>query len=143
MNLSRREQILDLVPPLEITHPHMNVENVEGAESGFEVGTDTPSSRMMRPRQIHTVPCEDRPPAKQRVSVWPSTMVPRAAKDEIHFERGGQRFHLTFLRFRIRKNFLQCDDVGIQFGEHVSYSLDGHTAVHSAAFMDVVRNDTH
>ena len=49
MNLLRREQTFDLVPPFEIIRAHVYVENVQRAEGCFQIGSNAAPPSMMRP----------------------------------------------------------------------------------------------
>src|SRR5437879_4893434 len=74
MNLLRGEETFDLMPPLEITCAHVNVEDVQRAERGFQIGSDAASPSVMRPGQIHVGRPGDWPPAQECIAVRPAAV---------------------------------------------------------------------
>jgi hypothetical protein len=70
-------------------------------------------------------------------------MVARTAEGKIQFQRRSERLDLTQVGVANGKDFLKRDDVGIDVREHFRDAFDRRTAIHSTAFVDVVRRDPH
>src|SRR5215213_7515435 len=136
---------MNLPAALEKRCPEMNVEKLQSlmhaAERDF--GEKTAARLALVDADVEILRVPDRQTAQNRVAVKPAFNAPVFAEEKIHLQFFGDKFGLmlALVSVSMTQNFLQSDDISIDFPQNFRNSFRREPPVNADAFVDVVGRD--